>query len=109
MKFRSDGVRLCVIGLALAALAMATPVCASVPPASQSEVAQSGEVFGIPLPPWFGSLWDLLRATAAGGGPSSDLDGHNLVDPEGDDQQLPSPEPSESNQTELGPGFEPDG
>jgi len=108
MKLRGDGIRLCVIGLALAALVMATPVWASVPPASSTEDAQSGEVFGISHPTWLGTLWDSLRATAAGGVPSLDLDDHPLVEPESD-EHLTISEPSESNTTEHDASIDPDG
>jgi hypothetical protein len=109
MKLRSDGVRLCVVGLTLTALAMATPMWASVPPASQSENAHGEDVCGISLVPWLGVLWDSLREVVAREVPS-DKDAHvpTLTVPAGQEQLLAS-EPSDSDTTESAPEINPDG
>ena len=109
MKLRSDRVRLCIVGLMLTALAMATPVWASVPPASQSETVHSGEVFGLSLPPWLGVLWDSLRAVVgAEAGSEKGTDVPTLIEPEDEDQLLTS-ESSDSDTTESTPNINPDG
>lgn len=108
MKLRSDGIRLCIVGLTLATLAFATPVWPLVLPASQSEQAQSQQVFGIALPAWLGVLSDSLRAVV--GEEASQLEPAvpTLTEPISQEQSLTS-DPSDSNTTDHVANIDPDG
>lgn len=108
MKLRSDGIRLCIVGLVLAVLVLATPVWGSAPPASQGEEVKDGEVFGFSFGSWLGSLWISLRAAAGVGGADIELDAHTLTEPEDENPHLTS-EPFESTTTEEGVNIDPDG